>query len=178
MIYQNELIEMGFCLKPHGVKGGFSFVLYNTKDSCLHEGMNIQLFPQNNTSTISKEGENHKITKIIYGNKVIVYLDNILDRNTVESMIPFTIKIPRSSFPKLDNEDEFYLHDLKGLDVFCFTSKKKIGTVHDFYENGPQVVLVLKLKDKKQDVVFIDNFFPLVDLTEKRIEVILPMEIE
>ena len=65
------------------------------------------------------------------------------DRNTVEAMVPFDIYFDRKNFPEIE-DDEYYLNDLLGLEVFDFISKAPIGRILDFYENGAQVVLKIK----------------------------------
>jgi 16S rRNA processing protein RimM len=101
----------------------------------------------------------------------------VVDRNVVEGMVPFDIYLSRSVFPELD-ENEYYLNDLLGLEVFDFVTKKFVGRVIDFYENGAQVILKIKTDSEILELLFIDQYVPEVDLFNGRIEVIIPEMIE
>lgn len=167
---QDQFIEMGYCAKPHGIKGQFQFHLYNTEDSSLVNGVRLKLVPTNERSSLSKDGEFFTLSKIQFGNKVIASLKDIEDRNQVESMIPFTIFIDRVDFHELD-EDEIYLTDLVGLKAID-KNKNPIGIVSRFYDNGAQTVLVIS-KDRGGEIElpFIEIFFPEVNIEEKFIVV-------
>lgn len=174
---KSENIHVGHCTTPHGIKGEFSFVLYNPDDSVLHDGVMVSLLPRSTSSSVPQDGKDFKIKKISFGNKTIVTLEGVSDRNVVEAMVPFDIYFDRSNFPEVD-EDEYYLNDLLGLEVFDFVSKKSIGRVIDFYENGVQVVLRIKTESEIIDLLFIDQYVPEVDIDNGRIEVLIPEMIE
>lgn len=170
-------IHIGHCTTPHGIKGEFSFVLYNPEDSVLHDGAVISLLPRSEASSVPQDGKEFKIQKISIGNKAIVRLDGVSDRNTVEAMVPFDIYFARENFPETD-PDEYYLNDLLGLVVFDFITKKELGRVIDFYENGAQVILKIKTENEFLEILFIEQYVPEVDIENGRIEVIVPMMIE
>ncbi|RPJ75448.1 MAG: 16S rRNA processing protein RimM [Alphaproteobacteria bacterium] len=174
---KSDNIHIGHCTTPHGIKGEFSFVLYNQEDSVLHDGAMVSLLPRSTSSSIPQDGKDFKIKKISFGNKTIVTLDGVNDRNIVEAMVPFDIYFDRSNFPEAD-EDEYYLNDLLGLEVFDFITKKPIGRVMDFYENGAQVVLKIKTDNEIIELLFLEQFVPVVDIDKGRIEVIIPEMIE
>ena len=174
---KSENIHIGHCTTPHGIKGEFSFVLYNSEDSVLFDGAIISLLPRSTSSSVPQDGKEFKIKKINIGNKAIVILEGVSDRNTVEAMVPFDIYFDRSNFPEIE-ENEYYLNDLLGLEVFDFISKKAIGRVMDFYENGVQVVLKIKTENEIIELLFIDQYVPEVDIDNGRIEVIIPEIIE
>ena len=174
---KSQNIHIGHCTTPHGIKGEFSFVLYNTEDSVLYNGAEVFLTPRSSASSVPQDGKDFKILNISFGNKTIVKLEGVNDRNTVESMVPFDIYFERSNFPAAE-ENEYYLNDLLGLEVFDFISKKSIGRVIDFYENGVQVILKIKTEKEILDILFIDQYVPEVDIEAGRIEVIIPEMIE
>ena len=174
---KTENIHIGHCTTPHGIKGEFSFVLYNPENSVLDNDVLILLLPRSASSSVPQDGKDFKIKKISIGNKAIVTLEGVNDRNTVEAMVPFDIYFDRGNFPNID-EDEYYLNDLLGLEVFDFLTKKSIGRVVDFYENGAQVVLQIKTKSEIVELLFIDQYVPEVDIDKGKIEVIIPEMIE
>ncbi len=174
----NDLIQLGVCHKPHGIKGGFTFLLENMQDSVLQKGVKVLLLPKDTRSSIPDNGEEFEISKISFGNKAIVYLKKdgqvITNRNTVEEMLPFFINIDRSALPEVE-EDEFYLADLVNLKAIDPDTKDELGKVLKTFDNGAQVVLVIKLKSgKKVDVPFVENFVPVVDIENGIIEVHMP----
>ena len=174
---KSDNIHIGHCTTPHGIKGEFSFVLYNQNDSVLNDGAIVSLTPRSASSSIPQDGKEFKIRKISFGNKTIVTLEGVGDRNVVEAMVPFDIYFARENFPETD-EDEYYLNDLLGLEVFDFVTKKSIGRVIDFYENGAQVVLKIKTEKDILEILFIEQYVPEVDLENGRMEVIIPVMIE
>ncbi len=171
--HSNKLIEMGFCRNPHGIKGEFSFSLFNVEDSIVKTGTRLTLVPLEG-STWSLEGEEFVIEKIRFGNKVIAKLKGIDDRNTVEQMIPFTIMVNRSDFPALD-DSEVYLVDLIGFKVVDHCSNKIIGEIQSFYDNGAQTIITMALGDDKQiEVPFVEEFIVKVDQSNRAMEIKLP----
>lgn len=173
---KDDLIELGSCNRPFGIKGGFHFFLHNPQESILENNSIITLIPKDSSSNIDKEGADFKIKSIQFGNKTMCYLEGITDRNIVEAMIPFYIHYPRSKFPEVD-ENEFYLNDLIGVEVFN-TAGKKVGEVHSSYDNGAQTVLRIQTKSEIFDLPFVDAFFPEVDVPNNRIVMNQPEMIE
>ena len=174
---KSKNIHIGHCTTPHGIKGEFSFVLYGQDDSVLSDGSLVSLTPRSPSSSIAQDGKDFHIKKISFGNKTIVNLVGVNDRNTVEAMVPFDIYFDRANFPE-PAEDEYYLNDLLGLLVFDHLTKAPIGRVIDFYENGVQVVLKIKTEIETIEILFIDQYVPEVNIAEGRIEVIVPEMIE
>ena len=174
----NDLIEMGFCAKPHGIKGAFTFVLSNSDDSCLEKGVKLTLFPSNPNSSLSEDGEVFTIKSISFGNKVISYLEEVSDRNRVEEIIPFTIKVSRDLFPEVD-EDEFYLVDLIDLEARDHSNGEVLGKIKDFYDNTAQTILVIKAPGKEVlELPLIDQFFPELNIEEGYVTVNPPTYVE
>ncbi len=167
-----KLIELGFCRKPHGVKGAFSFHLHNSESSVLKKGFKIQLFPLSSDSTLSKEGEEFEISSISFGNKVIATLKGVDNRNRVEEMLPFSILADRSSFPETD-EGEVYLSDLVGCQAID-EDGQVVGEVVDLGFNGVQDILVIQGKEEKIEVLFIDSFVLGIDVEKREIIIKVP----
>lgn len=167
-----NFIELGICDKAHGIKGGFSFKLYNLEDSSLAPGKSIRLFPKNNQSTLSSSGEDFEIEKIQFGNKVIVYLKGISDRNIVEDIIPFTININEAELVDL-GEDEFFLKDLKDFEITVDGSDLP-GFVKDFYDNPAHMILVVEHNGESYDIPYVDQFIIEKDIPNKKFTIRLP----
>lgn len=165
-------LELGICKKPHGIRGGFLFYLYNTQDSSLNTIREIILLPEDSTSSINADGETHIIKSISIQNKTICYLENISDRNVVEAMIPFKIMIDRETLPET-KDGEFYLSDLIGMKVQNEDGFE--GEIRDCYHNGAQDVFVIKGNDGEEvDIPFTKDFFHEINLEEKLVIISLP----
>ncbi len=173
---KEDLVELGFCRSAHGLKGGFTFKLFNSDNSVLKNG-SLVVLRGIESSSIATAGEEFIIEKIAFGNKVIVYLKGITDRNGVDDVLPFQIFFPRAQFP--EDDDGLYLVDLIGVSVFEHGSDKEVGVIDSIYDNGMQDILVIKkLDNQKLELPFVDEFFPIVDVENNRLEIILPIEIE
>lgn len=173
----DQLVELGFCVRPHGIKGGFIFTLHNMEESVLEDGSVVTLIPSKDSSSIVSGGTDFTISKISFGNKVIVYLEGIDSRDQVEAMIPFSVSIPRSAFPATE-DSEYYVTDLIGINLFDYKSRKFIGSIDNFYENNIQIVFVIKLENGEIiDIPFVNEFFPEIDLDKNRGYIILPEEV-
>lgn len=171
---KTNLVEIGLCSAPHGIKGGFTFALYSGEDSVLDQGMSVYLYPKDARSSLPAEGKSFTIASITYGHKIIVYLEGIQDRNKVEAILPFTISINREDFPELE-EDEFYIADLIQADVFDLKSGEKIGILRDVYDNGMQDIFVISTYDHGNiEVLNIPTFVHEIDVEEKRIVITIP----
>lgn len=169
---KEEWIELGFCRKPHGVKGAFSFQLFNTDDSILKKGSTIQVRPLSENSSVSPDGENFEIQTLQFGNKVIATLKGVDNRNLVEEMLPFSIWADRNNFPSLE-EGEIYLADLIGCSAID-EEGKNIGIVKNLAFNGIQDILVIDSNGKELEILFIDNFVLNVDMEKKEVLIRLP----
>ena len=167
----NNLIELGHCRKPHGIKGAFTLSLFNREDSILKNGSLVSIFPLSKESEVPEEGMNQEIKTISFGNKVICEFTSVKDRNFLETLIPFSVFYPRENFPSLD-DGEIYLNDLIGMDVFN-EAGDSIGSVDSLSSNGVQDILHIK-GNQELDVLFIDKFIISIDLKERSIIINVP----
>ena len=172
---KDNFIEMGFCTKPHGIKGEFQFHLHNPQNSSLKKKSLLKLTPSDETSSINKNGVEFKVKNIQFGNKIICSLEGVDNRNLVEQMIPFTFFISRDQFVEA-NDDEVFLSDLLGLTVVN-ESKEEIGIIENYYDNGAQTVLVVKMNiGENVELPFVEAFFPELDIENKNIVMVNPGE--
>lgn len=172
---KEDLIKLGFVAHPHGIKGEAEIRLLNPdpEESVLDDGMKVMLYPSSAKSKIHQYGEEWTITKIRFGNKVIVQFEGIKDRTHLESLIPFEIYLDRDSFPEPD-EDEVYLVDLVDMDVVN-EEGEKIGTLESFSDNGMQYLFDIRLgSGEKMTLPYVDAFFPKIDMEKKQITMIMP----
>jgi len=169
---KKDLVKLGHCKGPHGVKGAFNFNLINKEASILKKGFKVFLKPLNSNSCIDVNGQEFAIESISFGNKVIVYISGVNNRNQVEEMIPFEIFADRSFFPIVE-ENEYYLSDLIGCEVYD-ENNVLLGKVHAISSNGVQDILNIVGNGEEFDILIIENFVKEIDFEQKRLTIIRP----
>ena len=82
-----------------------------------------------------------------HGNGIIVHIKDIDDRDVARQFCKSQIRIPVSAMPALD-EDDFYWHQLQGLNVYQLNDQGMqgdlLGVVDYLLETGANDVLVIK----------------------------------
>lgn len=169
----SRLVEVGFCVKAHGIKGGLILHLENPTDSLLAKGTIVHVFPKNEKSMISSAGSSFEIEKISFGNKVIAYFGGVINRNQVEELLPFRLYLPREIFPKIKS-DEFYLVDLIGFSVVDKLTHGVVGIIQKYYDHGAQINIVVSTEEGEIDIPLIDEFILQIDLENQKVIVKKP----
>lgn len=170
-----KMIKLATSGHPHGLKGEIELRLLNPNyDECvLDDGMTVWLFPAGEKSKLKKTGEEWKIIKLRFGNKVLCVFDGMKDRTHLETLTPFEVQLPRELFPETD-EDEIYLVDLIDMDVVS-PEGEKLGVIESFSENPQQYLFDVRLNDGSVITVpYVDVFFPKIDMEKKQITMIMP----
>ena len=116
-----------------------------------------------------------EIQSIRFGkNFAIVKFKNIDDINSLIEYKGQRIFILKDEAVKKLDKDEFLIQDLIGCDVY--EKDKKIGQVINISNNSSQDLLNIKtLIGQIKLVPFVNEFFPVVDIKNKKIE-ITPIE--
>jgi 16S rRNA processing protein RimM len=167
----DNLILYAKCLSVHGIRGEFSLSLLNLNSRILKNQTTIKI-KKNDTL------KDYFLERISYGNKVIIKLELIDNRNEAESFVPFDVYIDKNLLPSLE-DGEYYLFDILNSTVINIQNGEKIGLVTGFYENGVQTILQIKLKNLEQlEIIFNKNFIKEVSLEKKEIYIQLPEFVE
>ncbi len=110
----------------------------------------------------------------VHNDEILVRLSTIESREDAEAAKGTLIKISRSLFPKLE-EDEFYWVDLIGLQVINLGGES-LGLVHDLMDNGVHQILRVEVEKegdsgKRKEILipFVEKFIQNVDLKEKKV---------
>ncbi|WP_096607883.1 ribosome maturation factor RimM [Calothrix sp. NIES-2100] len=113
-------------------------------------------------------------------NVYVIKLAGVDDRNQAEDLRDSKLMVPASDRPELA-EDEFYVPDLLGLEVFLQASGELLGKVVDIIPAGHDLLEVEldpefapNKKHKKVLIPFVEAIAPVVDLQAGRIEVTPP----
>lgn len=108
----------------------------------------------------------------LHGKGLVVLLDGVNDREEARLYCQCNIAVERSAMPELE-EDEFYWHQLVGLQVYTESVDGKellLGKVHSMMETGAnEVIVVHKCKgsiDKQERLIpwLSDQVIKLVDI--------------
>jgi 16S rRNA processing protein RimM len=109
-----------------------------------------------------------------HSGEVVARLMGVADRNAAEALKGATVRIPRSHFPPLP-DDEFYWVDLIGLEVENLQGER-LGVVADLMDNGAHPILRVTretepARQQEQLIPFVDQFVKAVDRQAKKIMV-------
>jgi 16S rRNA processing protein RimM len=103
------------------------------------------------------------------GNVLVCKFENIDNRNQAEELNGKELFTYRSNFEEITSEEEFYIEDLKGLDVIN-DNGDNIGKVLDVINYGAGDILEIEFTDKTKEMLpFMTEIFPKIDLSNKTI---------
>lgn len=165
----DDLVQVGFVFGAYGLVGGVRIRPFSTEaDALLHA----------KTWWLDKPGMHGVGVKRarLHSGDVVATLVEVADRDMAEALKGAAVFIPRSQFPKLDDEDEFYWADLIGLAVEN-QQGESLGVVHDMMSNGPQSILRVtpaaapdgSLSGDERLIPFVSQFVIKVDKAAKKI---------
>ena len=131
-------------------------------------------FPQDQITTytplINAEDQEFKIARFRMNNDIMICkLEGVDDRNAAEALKGTELFTYRSQFAPED-EEEFYIEDLKNLTIIDLEGQK-IGTVVAVHNYGADDILEILLDqtEKTELVAFTKEFFPEVNLASQTI---------
>ena len=106
-----------------------------------------------------------------------IALGGITTRNQSEDLCGCLLLVPESDRPTL-GEDEYHVLDLIGLEVFNQLTQSVVGTVVDVIAAGNDLLEVQPISTgtpvKNILIPFVKVIAPIVDLVNKRIEIVPP----
>jgi 16S rRNA processing protein RimM len=113
-----------------------------------------------------------------HGKGLVAHIKGVDDRTAAESYVGMEVAVPSGSLPALE-EDDYYWHQLEGLQVWCSTADGEVllGTVDYLIETGANDVLVVKasagsIDDRERLIPYLPgDVVTGVDLEAGRMEV-------
>ena len=164
----DSLVAVGQIRRAHGVRGDASVQLLTDSVERLSELDHVFLVDPSRESI-----EQTRIADVRpHKDFALVRLAGIDSPEALASYRSWTIEIPEEETRELD-EDEFFLHDLDGLEVFD-ESGRSLGKVVAISEGVAQLLLTIEGKQGRFQVPFVEALCPTVDLEERKIVVSLP----
>ena len=151
----DDYFEIGYILKPHGLKGAVS-ILLDVDDPSKYKKME---------SVVVKMGEQlvpFLVSSLqINGNKAIMQFEEINSVEEAQELKSCTLMLPLELLPKLQN-GKFYYHDVIGYKIID-EELGQLGLIENIITGGNQDLIVMKYKNKEilipisKDIVLIAN---------------------
>lgn len=162
------MVCIGAVIGPHGVRGEVKVKSFTAEPADL-----VAYGP-----LYDEQGRCLKATlKGQVKGAVLIRLDGVGDRNQAEMLRGQRLYVPRAALPETE-EDEFLYTDLVGLRVEN-EAGESVGTVKGVMDFGAGTVLDVAQKDGSTCMVsFTKATVPVVDLQERRLVFVPPVEVE
>jgi 16S rRNA processing protein RimM len=110
-------------------------------------------------------------------NLYVVKLEGIHNRNQAENLRGQMLLLPTTDRPKL-RSGEYHSQDLIGLPVFHQVTGMEVGIVTDIFTAGHEILVVSATqadgKTAEAMIPFVKEIVPIVDLANRRIEILPP----
>ena len=161
-----NLVNIGTIVGTHHLRGSI-------KINSIFE--NIELI-QNERVLLEKNDKKRllvvKNVKRLNDKKVILDFEGIDNVDSAKELNGYKVKIRRDLLPE-KNEDNFYIKDLFGLEVF--SENEKIGEIIDVMETAAHNILIIEDINTKKEIMvpLIDEFVTKIDFSNGKIEVAL-----
>jgi 16S rRNA processing protein RimM len=159
-ISPSQFIQVGKLGRPKGTKGLLRF------HSFLNDDRDINKFKE-----FFLENKEPITIKLVSFDKKspLVTLNNFIDRNTIEKFVNQKVYLERNKLEPTQ-ENEFYFHELEGLDVLNST-EEIVGKVSSVVNFGAGDLLEIHfIKSQKNEFFrFTKENFPSVNIKEKKI---------
>ena len=161
-----NLVNIGTIVGTHHLRG-------SVKITSIFE--NIELIE--NERVLLEKNDKKKLlvvknVKRLNDKKAILDFEGIGNIDAAKELNGYKVKIRRDLLPER-NEDDFYVKDLFGIEVF--SENEKIGEVTDVMETAAHNILIIEDIVTKKEIMIplIDEFVTKIDFPSNRIEVTL-----
>ncbi len=155
-------ICLGKITSPHGVKGLVKIFPYGEDPSLLETCKQV----------FTSENKNKRVSitlKNPMGKYILASIENCNSREGAEELKGTELWVSRDDLPELDNQDEFYIDDLKGLTALN-QDEEKIGSIIAVQNYGAGDLLEIKPQSGSSYFVpFQNEYIMNVNLEEKTI---------
>lgn len=162
----DDYFEIGFILKPHGLKGAVHIQL-DVDDPSKYKGME---------SVVVKIGNNlipFFISSLqINGKKGIMSLGDITTIDQANELKSCPLYLPLELLPKLD-DDQFYYHDVIGYTIVD-EKKGHLGIIENIYTEGNQDLISMNYQKKEVLIPVSDQIVQKANHELKEVFVSLP----
>jgi 16S rRNA processing protein RimM len=159
---REDMILLGEIGRPHGVRG-----LVRVRSFCADPADLTAYGPLSDGA-----GRSFALTLLAPD---LARIEGVADRDAAARLTGTKLHVPRSALPAPEEEDEFYLADLKGLRAET-QEGTSLGTLLAVEDHGAGAFLVLSGPPERL-VPFTRAAVPVVDVQGRRVVVVPPEEV-
>ena len=161
-------ILVGKISNPHGIKGWVKVISFTDPIENILSYKKWTLSDNETEKTCQLEDSR------IQGNKIVIKLEGVNDRDDADLLKNLQIKVNRFDLPKLD-ENSYYWGDLIDFNVIDIKGKH-VGKVDSLFSTGSNDVLVIIDKAKERLLVpfIMEEVIKCVDLAKELISIDWP----
>jgi 16S rRNA processing protein RimM len=105
-----------------------------------------------------------------HSGRLLVRLDGVADRNAAEALKGTVFLVDTADLPPIEDPDEFYDHQLEGLQVVT-TTGTTVGTVAEVLHTAAGELLSVRSEDGEVLVPFVSAIVTSVSLADHTIEI-------
>jgi 16S rRNA processing protein RimM len=106
-----------------------------------------------------------------HGGRLLVRLDGVADRNAAESLKGTVFVVDSQDLPPIEDPDEFYDHQLEGLEVVT-TTGTVVGSVAEVLHTAAGELLSVRTAEEGEVLVpFVSAIVTSVSLADRTIEI-------
>ena len=166
----DECFELGYLLKPHGLRGAIVANFDVDDPSAYHQLKTVYLA----LPTAPGKLVAHTVERVQpqAGKKVLLTFKGIARIEDAEPLRGSQLYLPLSELPALA-DDQFYFHDVIGFTVMDETLGE-LGTVENFYELPQQDVLAMRYQGQEVLIPVVDELVSHADMAARQLFVNLP----
>jgi 16S rRNA processing protein RimM len=158
------LVLLGRVVGTHGIKGQLRVVSYSGSFDTLLAARTVLLRP------VGGKPVEHVLTAAaVHGKKLLLSLEGYRDINQVQILVGCDLLVRREQLPPAE-EDEFYWHDLIGLQVVTVEGTR-LGRLASIIETGSNDVFVVKSGGREYLIPALAEVVTAVDLTARTMTV-------
>ncbi len=162
----DDCFEIGYILKPHGLKGAVSIHLDADDPSKYHQM----------ESVIVKIGDNlipFFISDIhINGSKGVLHFEDVRTVEDAEGLRSCPLLLPLELLPKLA-ENQFYYHEVIGYTVVD-RERGPLGLIDTIFSSGRQDLISMNYSGKEVLIPIVPEVVIRANHPKREVEVILP----
>lgn len=171
---RSKTAAVGRVVKAHGIRGEVAVEVWLEVGEALSPGAPLWLEWQD-----GKRREGRVATVRPHGERRLVRLEGVSDRNEAEALVHAEIRVPRDSLPPL-GEGEYLWEDLVGLEVVDLSGRRH-GRLTEVFAAGPggeNVVIVVRAPRREILLPMTREVILEVDLEGRRMRVSVPAGLE
>jgi 16S rRNA processing protein RimM len=161
-------IEIGVIGRPHGVHGASSLFLHNPQSPLVKQLGEVIL-----ESADGQERLILTVKKVASGRKGAKTLvsEEVQDRDAAAALTGYKVLIPKEWLPDIEDEDEFYYHELLGASVET-ASGQPLGTVKDVIWTSCDVLTVALTAGGELLIPVVGDYVVTLDRAPARVVVV------